>query len=352
VRFLHLVNVRWHNASAWYALTLARVLAEDGHECVVAGLPGSPPVRAARAAGMPVVEAPFNGYGPLAMGAATRALTACLREFRPDCVVAHRGEFFWFTAVLRAAGRIPLLVRVRADIRPPRRGPGNRWLHRQCDGIVLSGERMASSFAAALPGIPAERLIVLHGGVDTRVFRPGEAEAVAAMRARLGATEATRLVGMVGRFSPVKGHGLLFRAVGRCRSPVRLAVAVRHDRDVPAVRALAAGAGVADRVTVLGALEDIAGFMAALDVGVVSSLGSEAVCRVAMEMMACGTPVIATDVGVLPEIVPPANICPAGDIDALARLLDRPSHEPPVVCDERSFAGRFLDRVASLQPAP
>jgi glycosyltransferase involved in cell wall biosynthesis len=348
MKFLHLINVRWYNASAWYGISLARVLAESGHDVVVAGLPDSPPVREARSKGLAVLEAPFNSNHPFALHAASRVLRSCLRTFRPDYVVAHRGEFFWHAALLRAAGGVPHLIRVRADIRPPKRGPLNRWLHRQCDGIVVPGRFMEATLTT-VQRIPADRLIVLHGGVDTRVFHPRDPATIAAVRVRLDLPASTRLAGAVGRFSPVKGHAVLFRALRDCRTDVCLAVAVKDEGDVRAVRALAESAGVADRVRVLGNVANVADFMASLDVGVVSSLGSEAVCRVAMEMMACGTPVISSDVGVLPEIVPRANVYPARDSRALAGQLDRTRFSQPPVFDERNFGDTFLERIALLR---
>jgi glycosyltransferase involved in cell wall biosynthesis len=348
MKFVHLINVRWYNASAWYGLCLARVLAESGHDVIVAGLPDSPPIREARSCGLAVLEAPFNSNNPFALHTASRALDTCLREFRPDYLVAHRGEFFWHAALLRAAGRIPHLIRVRADIRSPNRGPLNRWLHLQCDGIVVPGKFM-EAVLTTVHRIPAERLIVLHGGVDTRVFHPRDPATVAAVRARLGVPASARLAGVVGRFAPVKGHAVLFSALRDCRTEICLAVAVKHDRDIPAVRALAESAGVADRVRVLGNVAGIADFMASLDVGVISSLGSEAVCRVAMEMMACGTPVIASDVGVLPEIVPRANVYPALSSHELAGQLDRTRFSQPPVFDEAVFGALFLERIAALR---
>jgi glycosyltransferase involved in cell wall biosynthesis len=348
MKFVHLINVRWYNASAWYGVSLARVLAESGHDVIVFGLPDSPPLREARSFGLPVVEAPLNSSHPYALHAASRVLRSCLRTFRPDYLVAHRGEFFWHAALLRAAGRVPHLIRVRADIRPPKRGPLNRWLHLQCDGIVVPGRFMEATLTT-VQRIPADRLVVLHGGVDTRVFHPKDPATIAAVRARLDLPASSRLAGAVGRFSPVKGHAVLFRALRECRTNVCLAVAVKDEGDVPAVKALAESAGVADRVRVLGNVANVAGFMASLDVGVVSSLGSEAVCRVAMEMMACGTPVISSDVGVLPEIVPRANVYPARDSRALAGQLDRTRFSHPPVFDERDFGALFLERIASLR---
>ena len=50
-------------------------------------------------------------------------------------------------------------------------------------------------------------------------------------------------------------------------------------------------------------LDDVRPLMSELDVGVITSTRSEAICRVALEYMSFGIPVMASDVNILPEVV-------------------------------------------------
>ncbi|MBQ3033861.1 MAG: glycosyl transferase, partial [Deferribacterales bacterium] len=60
MRILHIINVRWFNATAWYAYRLAEAGIALGDEAVIAGLPSSPVVNMAKDAGIGVFEADFN----------------------------------------------------------------------------------------------------------------------------------------------------------------------------------------------------------------------------------------------------------------------------------------------------
>jgi glycosyltransferase involved in cell wall biosynthesis len=76
-------------------------------------------------------------------------------------------------------------------------------------------------------------------------------------------------------------------------------------------------------------VEDPLRHASALDIAVIPSRGSEALSRSALEFMALGVPVVASRVGILPEVVShPAQLVEPGDpaqlADALARLLDEP----------------------------
>lgn len=131
-------------------------------------------------------------------------------------------------------------------------------------------------------------------------------------------------VGIVGRFDPVKGHKNLIKAVAKLyhggMKNIRLVIAgfdaVSSTADI---EKMLAEYNIKDITVMTGKREDIADIYNCLDVCVVSSLGSEAICRVGMEAMACGVPLITSDTGVLPEIS--KNVYPKDDWEALAELL-------------------------------
>jgi len=95
MRFLHVVNVRWYNATAWYAVNLSKILKDYGHEVIVLGLPGTPPLAKAREYSLEAVGLDLNSNNPAKLLRNIYEVNKLLKRFDPDVVNCHRGEFFW-----------------------------------------------------------------------------------------------------------------------------------------------------------------------------------------------------------------------------------------------------------------
>jgi glycosyltransferase involved in cell wall biosynthesis len=129
----------------------------------------------------------------------------------------------------------------------------------------------------------------------------------------------------------MKGHAVLIEATRRLAAAGRRlhVVLVGTGPFEPSIRRDIAAAGLGERIALTGFVADMPGAMAALDVGVYSALESEGMSRVVFEYLATGTPIVASRVGVVPEVLEDdrtALLVPAdepGDLAAaLARLLD------------------------------
>jgi glycosyltransferase involved in cell wall biosynthesis len=195
-------------------------------------------------------------------------------------------------------------VRTRGEHRRPRLSRTNRWLHRAADALVVPGAFLRDGLdESPLDG----KLRVLPGCVDTSHFRPDGLSDRTEARRRFGLPVDAFVIGVVARLSPVKGHGHVLAALaslGGETPPVHALFAgeeaqVRRADLVAAAESL----GVRDRLHFVGREADVRLIFSALDVGVVASTGSEVICRVAAEMMACGLPVIGSRVGVIPEMI-------------------------------------------------
>jgi len=335
MRIIQVINVRWFNATAWYGLELARLGNAAGHPSLALGLPGSDPLRQAEALGVPCLGLPLNARSPLDWPGLFARMQELVRDFQPDVVNCHRGEAFAFWAALRAllpSARRFALVRTRGDQRLPRANPINIWLHtRAADAVIATNQRMARHFAGVM-GVPAERLSTILGGVDDRrfAFSPAARER---LRAALGYAPQDVVIGLLGRFDRVKGQKECLEATAalvREGLPVRLlligfATATSEEEVLAWMRA----AGLdEERARITGKADDVPAYLAALDVGVIASLWSETIARAALEIMACDRPLLSTDVGVMPDLLPPEALCPAGDAPALAALLRRAVGEP------------------------
>src|SRR4029077_13941789 len=98
------------------------------------------------------------------------------------------------------------------------------------------------------------------------------------------------------------------------------------------VRAQIGAAGLGERISILRYVDDLPAVLAALDVALYPALESDGMSRVLFEYLAAGVPVVASRVGVVPEIledgrtarlVPPGEAAPLAE--AIAGLLDAPA---------------------------
>ncbi|MBB2485343.1 glycosyltransferase family 4 protein [Mitsuaria sp. WAJ17] len=153
-------------------------------------------------------------------------------------------------------------------------------------------------------GVDMRRLSCEPNGVDTRSFHPGP-RPVDGLRARLGLTPDTPLVGFVGRLSPEKGPEQFLRAVSLLQEGLPEATRFVMVGEGPmklALEAELARLGLGQRVWLVGHWDDMSGLYRELDL-LVSTSHSEAMPLALMEAMASGLPVVATRVGGIPEIV-------------------------------------------------
>ncbi len=271
---------------------------------------------------------------------ALRGLWAVLgagRRAPVDVVHAHQGEDLATLPLGRLAARVhrcPLVVTVHCSVGHTLTGGGPRvrllralggWIERstlrRADAVVVLTGRTAAALRA--DGVPAARIRTIPSGFDPELFA-GDPHDV------FPGTPRPR-VGYVGRLAPQKRADLLVRAFDRMRERASLVV-VGDGPDRALVGRLAAASAAADRITLAGFVEHsrVPAVLASLDVLVLPSAYEE-MGSVLTEAMAAGLPVVASDVGGIPEVVRhgvTGLLVPPGDVDALAAALDRVVAEP------------------------
>ena len=217
------------------------------------------------------------------------------------------------------------------------------------DAVVATNSVMARHFAEKMR-VPAERLHMILGGVDTELFR-FDPEGRAEVRARYGFTDDECVVGLLGRFDLVKGQretiAALAKLVGEGVRNIRLLLLGFSTATLQEeVEAWIREAGMERYVTITGKVPDVTACLSALDVGVVASLWSETIARAALEIMACGRPLVSTSVGVMPDLLPASALVAPGDVDALAGVLRRAATD---AAWRRDLAGHCSERIMSLR---
>lgn len=183
-------------------------------------------------------------------------------------------------------------------------------------------------------GYDSSRMTVIQNGIDTNTFRPDPAKR-AQFREKYSLSNQTLVVGHLGRWDPHKDHRTLLAAFGLVAGREGNAHLFLAGPGVTAENSVLMEwvhqTGAADRVHLLGPVEDTPGFLAGLDLFCLSSIGESSSYALA-EAMACGVPAVSTDVGDARDvvgdtgvIVPPA--APQVFSDGIQRLASMQSAE-------------------------
>ena len=178
-------------------------------------------------------------------------------------------------------------------------------------------------------GIKAERVTQIYNGVDAQRFQPLQGEPAAIDGWPLHTAQQPWIVGTVGRMQGVKDQTLLARAFVRAlvlrpelQAHWRLVMVgdgpLRHD-----VQRVLADAGLQALAWLPGERSDVPAVMQRMHCFVLPSL-AEGISNTILEAMACGLPVVATDVGGNAELVQTGRtglLVAAGDVDGMAQAL-------------------------------
>ncbi|HUS60706.1 MAG TPA: glycosyltransferase family 4 protein [Acidimicrobiales bacterium] len=303
-----------------------------------------------------VVVAGRNGAPlPLRLAAYGRAASRAARH--ADVVDAHFALYASPTLLLPSLRHLPLVVHFHGPWAEESASGGQlgrsvlvaktvieRAVYRRASRLVTLSAAFAD-LAVERYGIDRARIEVIPPAVDLSRFTPGDR---AAARKRLGVADETWLAVSARRLVPRMGLEVLVQAWPEVGAQSRLVIIGSGPLDRQ-LRLLADESGVGARVHLAGRVPDdeLVDWYRAADVAVLPSVSLEGFGLAAIEALACGTPVVVTDVGGLPEAVaglPGAPVVRAGDVQALAaRLVDARLGTRTLATREqcRAFAERF-----------
>ena len=170
---------------------------------------------------------------------------------------------------------------------------------------IVAATALEKDGLVSLYGAPADRISVVPCGVNAGLFQPQDKNA---SRLALGLGD-EKIILFVGRIEALKGIDNLVQAIGLLRShmPARLLVigGDEHSQaEIARLKAMTRELGISDAVEFLGTVPQklLPLYYSAADVSVVASY-YESFCLVILESLACGTPVVSTNVGVAPSVI-------------------------------------------------
>ena len=272
------------------------------------------------------------GRGPLRWPLMLGRFARTMRQWRPDILLPYTA----FPNVIcglswRLAGAKVCIWNQR-DAGLDLASPAVPWAVRSTP-LFLSNSQVGAAFLAESLHIDSRRIRVVHNAVQLAPPR----EDRSAWRTKIGVGPSCILACMIANLQKNKDFATLLRAwrivvdrLGASDREAILVLAGRLDNTADRVRASIASLGLDASVRLLGEIDDVAGLLAAADLGVFSSV-SEGCPNAVLETMAAGLPVVATDCPGVREAIGESDdvgLVPVGNADAMAEQLVRFAADP------------------------
>jgi L-malate glycosyltransferase len=167
---------------------------------------------------------------------------------------------------------------------------------------VLTNSEAGRTIVAEAEKLDRGKIDIYYQGVNAERFRPGAGDATPCIR--LGIPENAPVIGIVANLRPVKDLPLFLRAakIVAERVPQAAFLVVGHGEQLGELQALAGELRIGDRVFFTRGEGQVIDYLARMSVACLSST-SEGFSNAILEYMACGLPVVATDVGGNRELV-------------------------------------------------
>jgi glycosyltransferase involved in cell wall biosynthesis len=303
----------------------SRGLRERGHEITIA-CPGHARI-ATEASRYDVPVTPLHiEFKTVAGFIAVRNLLAASTY---DVVNTHSSADSWLTALACSTlPTPPAIVRTRHISAPVSGNFANRWLYRQAQAVVTTGEVLRKDLIVRLD-LPAVKAVSIPTGIDTQRFVP-TADKAEAKRA-LGLDPSHRHIGIVATLRSWKGHLFLLDAFARLSLPDLRLLIVGTGPMHPQIEEKIAALNLTDRVILAGQRTDPERWLQALDIFCLPSYANEGVPQAILQAMLSALPIVTTPVGAILEAVQDGNsalVVPPKDGPALTAAISRLLEDP------------------------
>lgn len=300
-------------------LEIAQALSMAGARALVFSEGGRLAPEIAQAGGE-VVAFPAGTKNPLRMVANGLRMARFIRERGVDLVHARSRAPAWSALLAARRTGVPLVTTYHGIYasRGPLKTLYNSVMAR--GDRVIANSRYTGDLIRKRHGAPSERLRVIYRGADLAKFDPASvsADRVHALRRAWGVAQDDRIILQAARLTDWKGQRFVIEAAARLASSGRLddvtfifaGDAQGRGGYAASLESLVRSHGLQDRVRLVGHCDDIPAAFLAAHLAVVASTQPEAFGRAAVEAQAMGCPVVAAELGAVPETVRTASDAP------------------------------------------
>jgi len=282
-----------------------------------------------------ITSSDFNCYPLLMKNPANPfsffSLLKILKKAKPDIIHTHSSIDSWLAGSVAKFAGIPV-VRSRHISIPIKNMFPNNWLYSRIPKKIITSGGAISNVVTAVSGVRPENVKSISAGVDFRRF-DFKIDGMK-IREELGIKPGQPLIGKIGVIRGWKGYDYLLEAAAIVlkKYPDARFVFVGNGPGFEQTQSIANSLGLEKTVTLLGHREDIPEIIAGLDIQVLASFAGEGTPQVIPQAFAMKTPLVATRVGSVPEMLGQGDrgilVDMKNSIDlanGIIKLIDNPS---------------------------
>lgn len=262
-----------------------------------------------------------------------KKLDAIVQEFQPTIIHVHSLSVVPYIHLLKLRYKIPFVSTCHMEPSPSaKKSQLIRLAHKVLpnlfgDRFIAISSELHEIFEKKL-NVSPNRIQRIYHGVDSSRFRPPSPEERAVARSKFGLGESDRVVCLIGRLSPNKGHRLLIEAMAQLKhkgaNVVALCAGKNYLDELEQIQSLVSEYGLTDSVKFLGMTDPLPVLWASDILVLPSQKGTEAFPLVVLEAMLCGIVPIRTPAsGSFDQIEDGIDgfVVPFQDANALAERL-------------------------------
>jgi glycosyltransferase involved in cell wall biosynthesis len=286
MNIVHVNTETWDSGLSEYMLTLASAQKKSGDNVLIIAPKDSYVIKKAQKLDLAFIEAKsqFRDFA---------SIRKSIKAFKPDIINAHTGSAHTYSIFLSMFGKNkPKIVRTRGDAAPVKRKPLNFFIRKNTHGLIAANSKILLAFQK-LYGFKIPSELIFQG--------------VKAPKPKGSQKPETPTIGMLSRLDPVKGHKVAITAALEVLREIPNAIFrfAGEDKNVKAsdLKEYAKSLGIENKMIFEGFVKDKFEFINGCTLGIIPSIGSEAVSRSAIEWMSQGKAVVASNVGGLSDII-------------------------------------------------
>lgn len=318
---LILINVRWWNATAFYAINIARLLHNKKHKVIVGCNSDYPAYKIAQSYGLKVKPLNFYGYNIFRLIRDFISMLALIRQEDIQFINSHRSEDHTFALLARWFTGVKVIL-TRGDRRKISDNFLSRRQYRSADAVILTCQSIFIQNKKIFSSIK-DKVRVIYGSVDEKHFKVKQSRKNTMEKYKISLKN--KIVGIAGRTDYVKDQYTFIKAAALVKKIIKNVFFIITGKEehikFSELKKMGRDLKIDKNILLLPLVNDIDDLINIFDIGVITSTGSETISRVLLEYMYLKKPVIGTRINAIGEIIKPRHngeLIRPGDYKALA----------------------------------